>query len=322
MQISLFPVFIMISFLLFSFLTFVELNCENLFDCVHDSATNDVSFMPDGAHKWTAKRYWNKLDNIGRILISCGENQDRYGLPDMAMLCEVENDSVLRDLTKRSLLRNADYDYVITHSADPRGIDIAFIYQPFSFSLLDSHTYRVLPPEGMHPTRDILYVKGTIATGDTLHVLGVHAPSRLGGQKRTLPYRMKVANCLTSVIDSIRRISINAKIIIAGDFNASENDSCLKLFYAREMINVTSKAIGSHGAKGTYRYDGNWEHIDHVLVSRSLATAFCDSHINDLPFLIEKEKKYGGVRPMRTFNGLHYQRGYSDHLALVVRFRL
>ena len=43
--------------------------------------------------------------------------------------------------------------------------------------------------------------------------------------------------------------------------------------------------------------------------------------INDAPFLLEEDKKYGGVKPLRTFNGYRYQRGFSDHLPLVVRFR-
>ena len=44
-------------------------------------------------------------------------------------LCEVENDSVMRDLTHYSALREADYRYVMTQSPDERGIDVALLYQ-------------------------------------------------------------------------------------------------------------------------------------------------------------------------------------------------
>lgn len=54
-------------------------------------------------------------------------------LPDLVALCEVENDSVLFDLTKRSVIRTAGYEYVMTDSPDERGIDVALMYQPFSF---------------------------------------------------------------------------------------------------------------------------------------------------------------------------------------------
>ena len=50
----------------------------------------------------------------------------------LVALCEVENDSVLFDLTKRSAIRTAGYEYVMTSSPDERGIDVALMYQPFS----------------------------------------------------------------------------------------------------------------------------------------------------------------------------------------------
>ena len=80
--------------------------------------------------------------------------------------------------------------------------------------------------------------------------------------------------------------------------------------------------MGSHGAQGTYRYDGQWESIDHILVSPALLGFAEQVYINDAPFLLEEDKKYGGLKPFRTYNGYLYQRGFSDHLPLVVRFRL
>lgn len=55
-----------VGLLLVSLLTFVELNCENLFDCRHDSLRADTEFLPEAPRHWTASRYWRKLDNIGR----------------------------------------------------------------------------------------------------------------------------------------------------------------------------------------------------------------------------------------------------------------
>jgi hypothetical protein len=48
---------------------------------------------------------------------------------------------------------------------------------------------------------------------------------------------------------------------------------------------------------------------------------FQECHINDAEFLLEEDKKYGGVQPHRNYNGLRYQKGYSDHLPLVARFK-
>ena len=110
-----------LSLLLSGFFTFVELNCENLFDYLHDEGKQDVEYLPESTRHWTKKRYWRKLNNIAQELLSCSEE----GIPDMIALCEVENDSVMRDLTKRSLLRHAGYEYLMTCSPDQRGIDVS-----------------------------------------------------------------------------------------------------------------------------------------------------------------------------------------------------
>ena len=110
-------------------------NVENLFDCRHDSLKEDREFLPDGEKKWTPARYWRKLDALSKVVAAVGEER----LPDLVGLCEVENDSVLFDLTRRSSLRALGYRYVATHSPDVRGIDVALLYQPGSFRLLESH---------------------------------------------------------------------------------------------------------------------------------------------------------------------------------------
>lgn len=303
-----------LSLLLTGFLTLVELNCENMFDCQHDSLKDDTEWMPDGKRKWTPARYWRKLNHIGQEILSC--QQER--VPDLVALVEVENDSCLFDLTHRSLLRGAGYEYLITQSPDVRGIDVALLYQPMTFRPICYDFLDVKPLEGMRPTRDILYVKGETLRGDTLHVFVVHAPSRFGGEKQSRPNRQLVADRLIGVV---RQLPADAKVIIAGDFNDGATDPALRFLEDNGLHNVTAKATGSHGAKATYRYQGVWQSIDHVFVSAVLLNSIEQSFINDAPFLLEEDKKYGGVKPLRTYNGYRYQRGFSDHLPLVVRFR-
>ena len=296
-------------------LTFVELNCENLFDCQHDSLKQDTEWLPDGQRHWTPARYWRKLNNIGQELLSCQEE----GLPDLVALVEVENDSVVFDLTRRSLLRNAGYRYLMTQSPDMRGIDVALLYQPTSFRPLCYDYLEVTPLEGMRPTRDILYVQGETLNRDTLHVFVVHAPSRFGGERPTRPNRQLVMDRL---MGAIRLLPADAKVVVAGDFNDYADSPSLVFLEQNGLHNVSRGAKGTHGAEGTYRYEGEWESIDHVLVSFSLLEHVKQAYVNDAPFLLEEEKKYGGVKPLRTFNGYRYQRGFSDHLPLVVRFQL
>ena len=92
----------------------VSYNVENLFDYRHDTLKNDYEFLPDAVRHWNYTKYKMKLDNIARTITAAGG----WTPPALVALCEVENDSVLRDLTRRSVLREAGYRYVTTNSPD------------------------------------------------------------------------------------------------------------------------------------------------------------------------------------------------------------
>ena len=299
-------------------LTFVELNCENLFDTQHDSLKQDNEYLPEAVRRWTKKRYWRKLNNIGQELLSVCDD----GVPDIVALCEVENDSVVRDLTKRSLLRGAGYQYVMTQSPDLRGIDVALLYQPLTFALDTAFALRVTPVGDMRPTRDILYACGEISSGDTLHVFVVHLPSRYGGERYSRPFRQAVATRLCQSLDSLRQLSPDAHVIVAGDFNDAADSPALRQLTDNGLLHLTSDARGENGVRGTYRYQGEWGSLDHVLGSPTISSMVDTVFIHSPRFLLEKEPLYGGLRPRRTYNGIRYQPGYSDHLPLVVRLRL
>lgn len=299
-------------------LTLVELNCENLFDCRHDEGKEDLEYLPEGTRYWNRRRYWQKLSNIAQELLSTCED----GIPDLVALCEVENDSVIHDLTRRSLLRSANYDYLMTASPDQRGIDVALLYNAFSFQPIRQRNIRVEPVEGMRPTRDILYVAGRQHGGDTLHVFVVHAPSRYGGERRSRPFRFAVAQRLCEAVDSVYAVTADARLLIAGDFNDEADGHLLqRICQHLHVRNITKDARGMNGAKGTYRYKGQWGSIDHVLASRTMESLVDTVYVHSPKFLLEEDTFYGGYRPRRTYNGLRYQPGYSDHLPLVVRFR-
>ena len=293
--------------------TLVELNCENLFDCRDDSLKDDEEFLPDSPRRWTRHRYWRKLNNIGQELLSCSDR-----LPDLVALTEVENDTVMHDLTRRSLLRNAGYHYLMTASSDVRGLDVALMWQPSSFRPICYDTHTVPLVHDMRPTRDILYVKGETVRGDTLHIFVVHAPSRYGGEKESRPFRRQVAELLQQLVAPLR----GEKTIVMGDFNDYDDSPALILLYGQGLVNATAKAQGSHGAKGTYRYQGEWRSIDHVLLSPAMSACVDTTYINDAPFLLEEETRYGGKRPKRTYQGFNYRPAFSDHLPLVVQLRL
>ena len=299
-------------------LTFVEYNVENLFDYFDDEEKDDAEYLPEATRHWTKKRYWKKQNSLAKAILSCCED----GIPDLIALCEVENDVALTDLTKRSLLRNAGYEYLMTSSPDQRGVDVALLYSPFSFAPIHSYPLRIETIEGMRPTRDILYVSGRLQSGDTLHVFVVHAPSRHGGEKASRPFRLQAADRLLQSVDSVRAISPEANILIAGDFNDYADSPAIVKICENNLTNITQGVTGQYGAKGTYRYKGKWESLDHVLVSQGMKGRLESAVVHAPLFLLEEDKTYGGYLPRRTYKGMKYQKGYSDHLPLVVRFKL
>ena len=229
---------------------------------------------------------------------------------------------MLTDLTRRSLLRAAGYKYLMTQSPDLRGIDVALLYSPVAFAPINHRSIRVTPIEGMRPTRDILYVSGKVKSGDTLHVFVVHAPSRYGGERYSRPFRLQVADALCQAVDSIREQSAEAQILVTGDFNDYDNSPALQRLGRHDLKHISHHARGPHGAKGTYCYQGLWRSLDHILVSPALERKVASVNIHAPLFLLEEDPFYGGYRPRRTYNGVRYQPGYSDHLPLVVRFQL
>lgn len=292
---------------------FVTYNVENLFDCMDDTLTSDEEFLPASIRHWTPYRYWDKLQAIGRVLATVGGDR----APDFVALCEVENDSVLHDLTHRSALRTVRYEYLMTSSLDPRGIDVALLYKPTTFRPF-AHCSLRLPAESMPDggyVRDVLCVSGQLVTGDTLDVLVCHLPSRLNG-RRAARLRHDVVKYMRLAIDSIVAIRDVPRIVVMGDFNDVADSKALHPLSVDGGLVCITDTLG-----GSYRYKGHWEQIDHVYLSQVLLT---DERMLRLSprgawmvvddILTEPDLLYGGFRPRRTYNGMRYEGGVSDHL--------
>ena len=291
-------------------------NVENLFECKDDPRKNDNEFLPDAKRNWTPYRYWEKVRNLAKGIIASGNDY----VPDLVGLCEVENDSCLYDLTRRSPLREAGYRYVMTDSPDQRGIDVALLYQRASFKVLHHQSIRI-PHKQLKkgPTRDILHVVGKVVSGDTLDVMVCHLPSRSGGQAKSEPYRIFVAEMLKQTIDSLLEVRLHPNIILMGDFNDYPTDKSVeRLCSGKSLHNLMIDKKG-----GSYRYRGEWGMLDQFIVSGSLLkkksnirTSKEKAQVLRHPFLLVEDEKYGGEKPFRTYNGMKYHGGFSDHLPI------
>lgn len=284
-------------------------NVENLFDCQHDSLKEDYDFLPEGQYHWTKGRYWKKLDNISRTIAAIADEKE---WPMIIGLCEVENDTVLRDLTRRSPLRIAHYSYIHEEGPDTRGVDVAMLYDSLQFRPHGHKTVRIPSTEWkFQPTRDILHVWGDCPSlNDVLHIIIVHLPSRAKNGRTGERHRRIAVTTLCGVLDEL----YGKNILLMGDFNAEPDDKIFKGIYERMTSLMPQKRKELNQARGTYYFRKLWGYLDHILVSPNLAPNIEERiEVGDFPFLLTEKGT-----PWRTFQGPVYKGGFSDHLPIWV----
>jgi predicted extracellular nuclease len=307
-------------------------NVENYFDCVDDSLTDDAEYLPTGMRGWNNTKYQKKQSNIGKVIVAIGG----WEAPALVGFCEIESEKCLFDLTRYSGLKNLRYKYLHHESADARGVDVALLYQPSMFKPFHNEAIKIdFPQAPTSKTRDILFASGVIPTGDTLHVFVCHFPSRLGGELESEERRMFVASVIRSKVDSLFAAKTNPNIVIMGDFNDyPTNKSMLEVLKAiplndsissHELYNLMYK-LHAEG-KGSNKHNGEWGALDQIIISGNLLNSKqkiyakpTDAHFFDAAFLLEDDKTFLGKQPFRTYVGMKYQEGFSDHLPVYADF--
>ncbi len=310
-----------------NYLRLMFYNCENFFDTKDDPDKWDEQFTPEGVKHWTEKKYWTKVNHIGQVILAVGGLKP----PEIVGLCEVENRAVLEDLVHKSPIKPFNYQIVHYESPDHRGIDVALIYRPDRFRVDTSYPIPVIFPRDMgKPTRDILYVRGTTPWNDTLHIFVNHWPSRFGGHMETDPKRLFVARLLRSKVDSLLNRNPRAYIVIMGDLNDFPTDISLTqglhprtdfdTIITKDIYNISYYLQETRGLF-SHRFHGEGGILDQIIVSGALldkkGNLYTDKDLAGIfssPFLLEKDPEYPGYRTNRTYIGMKYHGGYSDHL--------
>ena len=183
-------------------------------------------------------------------------------------------------------------------------------------------------------TREILYVSGILNNTDTLHFFINHWPSRYGGLLETQHLRNLAAKTLRNRYENIQKKYDSPKVIIMGDFNDQPNDESIQSYLRVADINedfsdsdiVNLSFSWLEEPTGTIKYQTQWSVFDQVMVSGSLintnsgiSTGSSQAKIVNLPFLLGKDERYGGIKPKRTFYGYDYIGGFSDHLPVLLQ---
>lgn len=306
-------------------ITVVSYNVENLFSPGSEPANPDTAFTPAGKMHWTTARLDSKLHSVARAIIAAGE----WEMPDIVGLCEVETHSVLSRLTEGTPLRAGDYGIIHRDSPDRRGVDVALLYRRERLRALCSAWVAVMVDSTARAySRDVLYTAFEVPTGDTLHVVLCHWPSRYGGGVEKESARKRAARRTRRLTDSIQEVSPAARIVVMGDFNATPEEDVFAILTAprRGLGRLHIHPPVPEGAAGlaSYKYRGVAQSIDLFLLSSSLLRgpgiqAQLPPRVCTAPFLLEADNRYGGKRPRRTYLGPRYHGGVSDHLPIVLR---
>lgn len=301
-------------------------NLENLFDTVHDYGKNDHEYLPDGAKAWNTEKYLAKLTNLSQVLSEIARDKTPQG-PAVIGVAEVENYGVLKDLVSQPSIADKDYGIVHFEGPDRRGIDCALLYDPEQFTVTSSKLspYIYLNNDTTHKTRGFLVVRGILAKEDVCFIVN-HWPSR-GAES---PARVRAAEQVTILKDSLMKENRKMKLIVMGDMNDDPMDESMaialgarkypKQVKKRDFYNPWWEILEDKGI-GTLLYRGKWNLFDQIVVSKSLLKKrklrYDHSEVFMREYLFQQEGKYKGS-PFRTHGGNTWINGYSDHLPTVI----
>jgi hypothetical protein len=330
-------------------------NVENLFDVMPWNARarkikNISSTLKSDLKNWDQPKLTKKLEQLAEIIKEMNNNNG----PDILGVCEIENENVLQKLIskiKTGNLANRDYGVVHYDGPDPRGIDVAFIYDK------DMFDFHPKDPNAPHddvnsrywfshevikrsPTRDIFQVNFHLKTrhNEPFILVGNHWPSRMSGTYETEPYRIIAAETLSYFNLRIQQeYGKNTPILMMGDFNddpgsRSLTDYALSMRNKNKVINAKKNPnlfnlmwpLMNEGY-GSYWYDFPL-FFDQFLVSKGFL-------INDA-YLSVVEDSVQVIKPPKMWkkpNGDYPQprrfgtkdanielNGYSDHFPISV----
>ena len=212
-------------------------NLENLFDTYHDEGKNDYEYLPDGDNQWTEVKYEKKLHNMASVIRAMHDDNKVWHA--VLGVSEIENRHVLEDLVSMPEIAEADFQIVHYDGPDRRGVDVALLYRPSVFRVLESrsipYTFEnsevefTLTPEEQADfrTRDILVVRGLLG-GEMFAFIVAHLPSRTGGKGGDL--RSRGGEIMYRESMRLMELYPEIKIVAMGDMNDNPTDPSMAYY--------------------------------------------------------------------------------------------
>ena len=326
-------------------ITVVTYNVENLFDAEADGGEYR-EFTRHGG--WSEALYTAKLRAIGRALAAA----DRDGA-DLVALQEVEHYGAARRLVDLEL-DGLGYRHVVW-LPDPHNAN-----GPVVLSKLPVRRVGALwvggdaedgPERPLRPILEVEVALGSDADAPSLYLFNNHWKSKRGGAAETEVYRRRAAALLARRIEEIGAADPAAEILVAGDLNESIDEYERQgRRYATALMPAAAPETGgglrvtgtvpsagrptelfspwlSHDAEsqppGSYRFGGEWQTIDHLLLGPGLFDERGLSYdAGGAGFAVVHDGLLDGDGAPRAFYRGPPAGGHSDHLPLRLELTL
>ncbi len=291
-------------------------NVENFFDTYNDPTTQDDAFTPKGIMRWFKRRYRNKTRKLGWVISQIGRSETGQP-PAVIGLSEVENKKVLTDLVLSKYLNSYNYQFIHFDSNDRRGMDVALLFRSDIFNLVHSEVFPlILYRHSGKPyrTRDILYVK-LAYKNRFFHFFVNHWPSRREGDRQSDVKRKQAAIELRNLIDEVRYENEHSRLFVMGDFNTNPDDVYLKDFVLSDDFINPFYDLFKQG-NFSVKHQNKILLFDQIFFNKDIFEFFNCELIRSNIFSPREiqiwQGKFTGL-PYRTYMGLKYKGGYSDH---------
>ena len=310
-------------------------NTQTFFDHV----TSGAEFSEFKKKDWTEELYTERLQRLAQVLSEAavppqeeahplleairGAMPKKGNPPSIAVLQEIENEGVLRDVA--SFLPNQGfYSHIAFIPAGKKGAFSTGILSVFPIESVKVHALAGgRPADGalgaeiaasslasLRPLAEVAFATGR----GKLVVFAAHWKSKggSGSAEENRRIRLLQEELLAERIRLLERDEPGAPFIVCGDFNQQPEDFAIMRRYPCAWDFLPREA-------GTYFWRGEREKIDNIFVSPqfkdSIESGESGFFVAEHGFLFGSD---GEPAAFRIYTG----KGYSDHLPLVFKFRL
>ncbi len=327
-------------------LTILSYNVENLFDDVHNGS--EFPEFDPARGKWNTDLFHMRVETIAEVV-----RKSVAGGPDVLLLQEVENENALKVLLTDGLSGMGYTSFVLL----PKKKLAANVAIASRIPISRVRSYAVHSWK-KNPVRDVLEAEITVH-GIILHLFDDHWKSKAGGARATERSRVESAGIVARRIREILAQDPAAHIVVAGDMNENCDEfqrvggryqtalipaaAGTPASYAGDSLFLADARLSADGPAGTgsagrvilyepwfelptaqrgsYFYQGEWETMDHMLLSaglldsRGLHYGKGGFRVLRLAFLLRPDGT------PRAWTHLKGARGYSDHLPLLLTLK-